>query len=143
MASSEFAYVTYIRTTPEKLWQALIEPELTRPYWAETWQECLWKQGAAWKIMIPGGQVVNSGEVLEIDPPHKLVLTWRKELDPEVRAEGYSRLTYQLEKQGDMVKLSVLHQIDRPDSKLIQGVSSGWPVILCSLKSLLETGQPL
>lgn len=143
MASSEFAYVTYIRTTPEKLWQALIEPEFTRQYWAQTWQESEWKKGAAWRIMLPDGRVANSGEILQIDPPRRLVLTWRKEIDPEMHAEGFSRLTYELEEQGDMVKLSVLHQIDRPDSKLIKAVSGGWPAILSSLKSLLETGEPL
>jgi uncharacterized protein YndB with AHSA1/START domain len=142
-AGSEFAYVTYIRTTPEKLWQALIEPELTRQYWAETWQESEWKKGATWQIMIPDGRVADSGEILEIDPPRKLVLSWRNEFRPALKAEGYSRLTYQLEQQGDMVKLTVLHQIDRPDSKLIQAVSGGWPVILASLKSLLETGESL
>ncbi len=143
MASSEFAYVTFIRTTPEKLWQALIEPEFTRQYWAQTWQESEWKKGAAWRIMLPDGRVANSGEILEIDPPRRLVLTWRKEIDPEMHAEGFSRLTYELEEQGDMVKLTVLHQMDRPDSKLIKAVSGGWPVILCSLKSLLETGESL
>ena len=59
MANSEFVYVTYIRTTPEKLWQALIEPEFTRQYWAETWQESEWKKGAAWRIMIPDGRVAE------------------------------------------------------------------------------------
>ena len=143
MAIREFVYVTYIRTTPEKLWQALIEPEFTRQYWAETWQESEWKQGAAWRIMIPDGRVGDSGEVLEIDPPRRLVLSWRNEFRPELRAEGFSRLTYELEQQGDMVKLSVLHQIDRPDSKMIKAVSGGWPVILASLKSLLETDESL
>ena len=123
--------MTYIRTTPEKLWQALIDPEFTRQYWAETWQESEWKHGAAWRIMLPDGRVANSGEILEIDPPRRLVLTWRKEFDPEMHAEGYSRLTYELEQQGDMVKLTVMHEIDRPDSKLIKAVSGGWPVILC------------
>jgi uncharacterized protein YndB with AHSA1/START domain len=125
------------------LWQALIEPEFTRQYWHETWQECEWKQGAAWKLMIPDGRVADSGEVLEIDPPRKLVLSWRKEFLPDWKAEGFSRLTYELQQQGDMVKLTVLHQIDRPDSKLIQALSGGWPAILASLKSLLETGEPL
>ena len=70
-------------------------------------------------------------------------LTWRKEFDPEMHAEGFSRLTYELEQQGDMVKLTVLHQINRPDSKLIKALAGGWPAILSSLKSLLETGESL
>jgi len=143
MASSRFVYVTYIRTTPEKLWRALIDPEFTRRYWCDTHQESDWKEGASWRIMIPDGRVADSGEVLEIEPPRKLVLSWRNEFRPEVRAEGYSRLTYELEAVGESVKLTVVHEMDRPDSKLIEGVSSGWPHILASLKSLLETGESL
>jgi uncharacterized protein YndB with AHSA1/START domain len=140
MADSRFVYVTYIRTTPEKLWRALIEPEFTRQFWAGTWQECAWKVGASWRLLIPDGRVADSGEVLEIDPPRRLVLSWRNEFKPEMRADGYSRMTYTLEPQGEVVKLTVLHEIDKPDSKLIQAVSNGWPHLLSSLKSLLETG---
>ena len=143
MANSRFVYVTYIRTTPEKLWQALVDPEFTRQYWCETWQECEWKAGASWRIMIPDGRVGDSGEVLEIDPPRRLVLSWRNEFKPELRAEGYSRLTYELDKQGESVKLTLIHEMEITDSKLIEAVSGGWPMILASLKSLLETGESL
>jgi len=143
MAKSQFIYVTYIRTTPEKLWRALIGPEFTRQYWAETWQDSDWKKGSTWRIMIPDGRVGDSGEVLEIEPPRKLVLSWRNDFVPEMKAEGYSRLTYELEVVGESVKLTLTHQIDRTDSKLIAAVSTGWPHILASLKSLLETGESL
>jgi uncharacterized protein YndB with AHSA1/START domain len=143
MPSSRFVYVTYIRTTPEKLWRALIEPEFTSRYWAETWQESEWKPGASWRLMIPDGRVGDSGEVLEIEPPRRLVLSWRNEFRPELRAEGYSRLTYEIEKQGESVKLTVIHEIEIPGSKFIEAVSGGWPMILASLKSLLETGESL
>jgi uncharacterized protein YndB with AHSA1/START domain len=143
MAESSFVYVTYIRTTPEKLWQALIDPDFTRRYWVETWQESEWKPGASWKMMLPDGRVGDSGEIIEIDPPRRLVLTWRNEFKPELRVEGDSRLTYELEQQGEVVKLTVLHEMDRPGSKLIGAVSTGWPHLLSSLKSLLETGEPL
>jgi uncharacterized protein YndB with AHSA1/START domain len=143
MADSRFIYVTYIRTTPEKLWQALTAPEFTRRYWCETWQDCDWKVGASWRNMIPDGRVADSGEVLEIEPPRRLVLLWRNEFMPEMRADGDSRLTYELEKVGDSVKLTVIHEIDKPGSKLIEATSQGWPAILSSLKSLLETGEPL
>ena len=142
-AKSSFVYVTYIRTTPEKLWRALTEPEFTRQYWCETTQECEWKPGASWRSMIPDGRVGDSGEVLEIEPHKRLVLSWRNEFVPEMRAEGYSRLTYLLEPQGDMVKLTLMHEIDVPKAKFIDAVSGGWPVILASLKSLLETGESL
>jgi uncharacterized protein YndB with AHSA1/START domain len=143
MASSRFVYVTYIRTTPEKLWQALLDPEFTRRYWVGTWQESDWKPGASWRIMIPDGRVADSGEVVEIEPGRRLVLSWRNEFKPELRTEGYSRLTYELEQQGESVKLTVIHEIDKPGSKLIEAVSGGWPHILASLKSLLETGESL
>jgi uncharacterized protein YndB with AHSA1/START domain len=139
----KFAYVIYIRTTPDKLWQALTEPEFTRQYWAGTWQESDWKVGATWRIVMPDGRIADTGEILEIEPPRRLVLTWRNEFRPELHAEGYSRLTYALEQQGDMVKLTVAHDIDKPGSKLIEAVSNGWPAILSSLKSMLETGESL
>jgi uncharacterized protein YndB with AHSA1/START domain len=142
----QFVYVIYIRTTAEKLWNALTDPEQTKKYWAGTWQESEWKQGTAWRIMIPDGRVADSGEVLEIEPHKRLVVTWRNEFRPELNAEGYSRLTYQLEQQGDMVKLSLTHEMLEPPagpSKFIAAVSSGWPAILSSLKSMLETGESL
>lgn len=143
MANSRFVYVTYIRTTLEKLWNALIDPAFTRQYWVETWQECEWRVGSTWRLMIPDGRVGDSGEVLEIEPNRRLVLKWRNEFKPEMREEGYSRMTYELEQQGDVVKLTVVHEMDRPESKLIDGVSQGWPHLLSSLKSLLETGESL
>jgi uncharacterized protein YndB with AHSA1/START domain len=143
MASSQFVYVTYIRTTAEKLWQALTDPEFTRQCWSDTTQECEWKPGAAWKLMIPDGRIADSGEVLEIEPGRKLVLSWRNEFKPELKAEGYSRMTYEIEKQVESVKLTIIHEIDKPDSKFIEAVSSGWPWIISSIKSLLETGKPL
>ncbi len=143
MSKSRFVYVTYIRTTPEKLWEALLDPEFTRQYWCETWQDCEWKVGASWRLMIPDGRVADAGEVLEIVPHKKLVMSWRNEFKPELRKEGHSRLTYELEQLGESVKLTVLHEIDKADSKLIEAVSNGWPGIISSLKSLLETGESL
>jgi uncharacterized protein YndB with AHSA1/START domain len=143
MAESRFVYVTYIRTTPEKLWQALLEPEFTRRWWCETWQDCDWKVGSSWKIMIPDGRIGDAGEVLEIDPPKRLVVSWRNEFIPDMKAEGFSRCTFELEPLGTSVKLTITHEIDKPQSKLIDGVSQGWPQLLASLKSMLETGEPL
>ena len=143
MAESKFVYVTYIRTTPEKLWDALIQPEFTRQYWCGCYAESGWKPGSPWKLMIPDGRVGDTGEVVEIDPPRKLVVSWRNEFQPQLREEGYSRASFLLEPIEGAVKLTVIHEIDRPASKLIDAVSNGWPSILASLKSLLETGEPL
>jgi uncharacterized protein YndB with AHSA1/START domain len=143
MAESKFVYVTFIRTTPEKLWRALMEPEFTRRYWHDTAQECDWKPGAVWRLLKPDGSVADSGEVVQIEPQKRLVLKWQNHMFPEMTAEGFSQLTYELEEKGDAVKLTVTHEMDKKDSKLINAVSGGWPHILSSLKSLLETGESL
>ena len=143
MNESRFIYVTYIRTTPEKLWQALTNSEFTRQYWMGVTQECDWQVGAAWKITLPDGRVADTGEILEIDPPKRLVIKWRNEFMPELKAEGYGQATYTLEPVGTSVKLTIEHEMPKPDSKLIKAVSGGWPAILASLKSLLETGKAL
>jgi uncharacterized protein YndB with AHSA1/START domain len=142
MTDDRFVYVTYIRATPEKVWEALISPEFTPLYWFGIVHDSDWRPGSAWKMIRPNGEVTESGEVLEVEKPKRLVLKWRNEFMPELRAEGYSRCTIEIEPAGEgAVKLSVLHEIDKPGSKLIGGVSAGWPRILSNLKSLLETGQ--
>jgi uncharacterized protein YndB with AHSA1/START domain len=93
--------------------------------------------------MIPDGRVADAGQILEVEPNKRLVLTWRNEFRPELREDGFSRLTYELEQQGDMVKLTLTYESETPGSKLIEAVSQGWPAILASLKSLLETGESL
>jgi uncharacterized protein YndB with AHSA1/START domain len=143
MADDRFIYVTYIRTTQEKLWTALREPEFTRQYFFGVTLESEWTPDSAWRMVGADGKVTDSGNVVEIDPPRRLVLSWRNEFRPELKAEGYSRATFDLETQGDMVKLTVVHEIGKQASKLIEAVGGGWPIILSSLKSLLETGKPL
>ena len=143
MEKSTFVYVTYIRTTPEKLWAKLTETEVRREFFWATTQHAEWKVGGAWNSTAPDGTLVDGGEVLEIDPPKRLVLKWRHEMQLEKKEEGYSRMTYELEQKDEMVKLTVLHEMDRGQSKFIQADSNGWPTILSSLKSLLETGTPM
>ena len=140
---SQFSYTTYIRTTPDMLWRALTEAEFTRQYWMGTWQDCQWKVGDSWKILFADGRVADCGKVLEVDSPRRLVLAWQNEFMPELKAEGFSRMSYDLEPMGDTVKLTVNHEMALPQSKFIKAVSNGWPIILSSLKSLLETGEAL
>jgi uncharacterized protein YndB with AHSA1/START domain len=143
MAKSKFVYVTYIRTTPKKLWQALITPKFQREFFFGTTQESEWKKGASWRMVKPDGGATDSGEVLEIVPQRRLVLKWRNEFIPAMRKEGYSRMTLEIEKQGASVKLTVVHEMNKPRSKFIDAVTDGWPPILSSLKSFLETGESL
>jgi uncharacterized protein YndB with AHSA1/START domain len=143
MTDSKFVYVTYIRTTPEKLWEALTKPEFTRAYWFGVTHDCAWEIGSPWRLIFSDGRVADTGEVVAIDRPRRLVLKWRNEFRPELKAEGYSRATLELEPMGDTVKLTVTHEMDREGSAFVDAVSDGWPSILASLKSLLETGKAL
>ena len=143
MARSQFVYVTYIRTTPKKLWQALTTPRFNRQFFYGTVQDSKWKKGDTWRLLKPDGGVCDSGKILEINPPRRLVLKWRNELMPGLRAEGYSRMTLEIEKHGTSVKLTILHEMNQAGSKFIESVAEGWPPILSSLKTLLETGKSL
>ena len=138
---SHFVYVTFIRTTPAKLWQALTDPQFIRQYWFNAIVECGWKKGSPWKMSRGDGSVTDTGEIVEIDPPRRLVIRWQNEWKPELKAEGPSRCTFELEPMDKSVKLTISHEIDRPESKLITAVSGGWPLVLSNLKSLLETGE--
>src|SRR5262245_5354924 len=92
-------------------------------------------------MLYPDGRVTDDGEIEDCDPPRRLVLKWRHQLRPELKAEGESRCTIELEPTGGAVKLTITHSMPRTGSKLIEAVSGGWPKILSNLKSLLETGE--
>ena len=140
---SAFLYVTYIRTTPEQLWAALTDPETIRKYWFEMTVECDWQTGAPWRLLFEDGRLADAGEVLEVDPPRRLVLRWRNEWKPELKAEGDGRCTFEIEPADGVVKLTVHHEMERADSGLIGAVSGGWPRILSNLKTLIETERLL
>ncbi|MBV8593725.1 MAG: SRPBCC family protein [Caulobacteraceae bacterium] len=140
-ARSSFVYVIFIRTTPEKLWTALTDPDFTRKYWFGMHQEAEWRAGSPWKLVFADGRVADAGQVLEADPPRRLVLRWRNEFRPELSEEGYSRCAIDLEPVDGTVRLTITHEIEREKSKVIEAVSGGWPRILSNLKSLLETGE--
>lgn len=141
-ANTRFVYVTFIRTTAEKLWEALTAPEFTRQYWFGIHMECDWQAGSPWKMVFPDGRVADTGEILEADRPRRLVIRWRNEFKPEFKAEGYSTCTMELTPLDGAVQLSITHVMPIADSKFINGgVSWGWPRILSNLKSLLETGD--
>ncbi|HEX9159335.1 MAG TPA: SRPBCC family protein [Rhizomicrobium sp.] len=141
MSELQFVYVTYIRATPEKIWEALTTPEFLRKYWFGVQQESDWKPGSSWTMRMPDIGITDSGEILEAEPPRKMVIKWRNEFMPELKAAGFSRCTYEIEAQGEVTKLTVLHESGA--QAFIDAVSKGWPMILSSLKSLLETGNAL
>lgn len=140
MARSTFVYVTYIRTTPEKLWSALTDVEFMKQYWFGMHCESQWTAGSSWKMVRADGSVCDAGEIIESEPPKRLVIRWQHQDNPELKAEGESRCTMELEPTGTAVKLTITHSIEREPSKLIGAVSGGWPMILSNLKSLMETG---
>jgi uncharacterized protein YndB with AHSA1/START domain len=140
-AGTRFVYVTFIRTTPGKLWTALTDADIAQQYWFNARPVTDWTPGSAWSLVFPDGRVADTGEVLEFEPEKRLVLKWRNEFRPELKAEGYGRCTMEIEALDGAVKLTITHEIDCPDSKLINAVSGGWPRILSNLKSLLETGE--
>lgn len=141
MAKSTFVYVTYIRTTPEKLWSALTGPEFQKQYWFGSHCESEWTPGSSWKLLYPDGRLADSGEIVEAKPPRRLVIRWRNEWNPELKAEGWSVCTMELEPTAGAVKLSITHSVEREGSKFIAAVSGGWPKVLSNLKSLLESGS--
>ncbi|HEU5297627.1 MAG TPA: SRPBCC family protein [Burkholderiaceae bacterium] len=140
MARSTFVYVTYIRTTPQKLWSALTDAEFMTQYWFGMHGESQWTTGSPWQLVSGDGQVFDSGEIVEAEPPRRLVIRWQNQHKPELKAEGASLCTFELEPVGGAVKLSITHTIEREPSQFIAAVSGGWPKVIANLKSLLETG---
>jgi uncharacterized protein YndB with AHSA1/START domain len=140
MAKSTFVYVTYIRTTQEKLWSALTDPEFMTQYWFGNHCESGWTAGSPWKMVTGDGTLLDAGEIVEAEPPRRMVIRWRHQHKPELHAEGDSICTMELEPSGGAVKLSITHTIEREPSKLISAVSGGWPKVVSNLKSLLESG---
>lgn len=141
-SDSRFVYVTYIQATPEKVWAALFDPEMTRRYWGVHRNVSDWKVGSDWKHVDADDEskVGIVGKVLEAEAPRRLVLTWAPPAAAGDPAKT-SRVTIEIEPQLGAVKLTVLHE--ELDDAMYKGVSAGWPAILSSLKTLLETGEAM
>lgn len=140
MPTSSFVYVTYVRTTPDAMWSALTDADRMKQYWFGMHCECPWTAGSSWKRFSGDGSLVDVGEIVSVDAPRRLIIRWRHEKRPELRAEGDSLCTMELEPCGTAVRLSVTHSIQREPSALIAAVSDGWPKVISNLKSWLETG---
>ncbi len=133
---------TYIRTTPEMLWRALTESEFTTRYYFASTIESTWEKGAPYRMHIDGMLAVD-GEVLEIDPPRRLVQSFRQHWDENLAGDRTSRVTWEIEQQGPMCLLTVVHDQWTSSEGMYEQAAGGWPLILSGLKTLLETGEPL
>ena len=142
MRKPEFVYVTYIETTPEKLWQALTNSEFSRRYWFGTEVKSDWKVGSPFALVM-NGATTDVGEILEADPPRRLSYSFRHVLNDDMRNERPTKVIFVIEPHGKFVKLTLTHEGFAEGSKLLDGISKGWPAILSSLKSLLESGNAL
>lgn len=142
--SASFIYVTYIRTTPEKVFEAITKPEIARRYWGHENVSQDWQPGSGWQhVRTDVTRTVDLvGEVISSDPPRQLVISWANESQKD-DPDQYSRVTFDIEEQDDMVRLTVTHDDLQPDSGMLNGISKGWPLVLSSMKSFLETGDGL
>jgi DNA-binding transcriptional ArsR family regulator/uncharacterized protein YndB with AHSA1/START domain len=154
MSNSTFVYTTYIRTTPEQLWKGLTDPAFTKRYWNTT-LDTDWNVGSPMVWDNQGVKIKDPEQVvLESDPYTRLSYTWHtftRELTDSLgfsaaehdtlTAEPRSKVTFEIEDQQPMVKLTVMHETAEPDSYVLTLVSGGWPQVLAALKTLLETGR--
>ncbi len=137
-------YTIYIASTPEKVWQALTSAELSGKYFSGNAVEVELKVGGAYVVRTPDGSVHINGEVIECDPPRKLTVTFNVNWPALIEKLGPTLVSYEVEPVGDVVKLTLLQSHDRPiDDDILSGGRQGWPAMLSSLKSLLETGEAL
>lgn len=150
MTKPEFVYVTYISTTPEKVWQALTDTDVARKYWVGSKGPAHvnvsdWRVGSKWEHQRAdesrAADVV--GKVVEIAPPNRLVLSWARPAEAD-DASKHSRVTFEIEPQaGGVVRLTVSHENLENDPKMLASISGGWPAVLSNLKTFLETGEAL
>ena len=143
MARPQFVYVTYIAASPKKLWNALIDPEMTTKYWQHV-NASDWKPGSHWEHRRGNkeGPLDMVGKVIESSPPRRLVLTWAFPAD-KAREKKHSRVTIEIEPFRKVSRLTVTHSDLEPDSEMLDGITEGWPKVLSSLKSLMEGDRPL
>jgi uncharacterized protein YndB with AHSA1/START domain len=143
MEMARFTYVMYVLTTPENIWNALIDPNMTEKYWKHV-NISDWQPGSRWEHRRAGKEevLVLVGKVIEFSPPRRLVLSWAYPID-EAREERQSRVAIEIEPIDKAVRLTVTHDQLDPDSKMLYDITEGWPKVISSLKTFIETGKPL
>ncbi|MBR1089588.1 SRPBCC family protein [Bradyrhizobium manausense] len=141
MSKPSYVYVTYIETSAEKLWHALTDGDFTERYWFGHRIASAWKPGSPYRFTnVSEGRCTVDGHVITADPPRRLSYSWLNH-KPEAAGEGTSRVTFDLEPHGKVVKLTVTHDELGEDGNTLRDISGGWPMVLSNLKSLLETGH--
>lgn len=150
MSKPSFVYVTYIRTTPEKLWAALTDPKTIGKFWFGMTVVCDFKGGSPWTLQFTDGRIADTGTIVEVEPPKRLVIGgWQNQFKPELKAAGATRCTFEIELAdyypdfgGQAVKLTITQEAETVQgAPMIEAVSGGWPKVIANLKSLLETGD--
>ena len=139
MKKPKLVYTLFIRSTSKKTWDAITKPEFTRQYWGELANVSDWKKGSKWEHVTKENEAWIVGKVVESAPPKRLVLTWA---DPDTHKDE-SRVSFEIEAVEDMVCLTVTHDHFKTGSKMAGKVAFGWPRVLSSLKTFLETGKGL
>jgi uncharacterized protein YndB with AHSA1/START domain len=141
--TTSFVYVTYIRATREKVFEAITRPDVARRYWGSE-NVSDWRPGSKWAhVRVNDERTIQVvGEVVEVSPPTRLVMTWASPSQASDPA-SYSRVTFETEEYEDMVRLTVTHDELEADSQMANSMKKGWPAVLSSLKSFLETGRGL
>ena len=138
----EKVFEIYIKTTPQRLWEAITDAEMRRRYWFGVDVVSDWTPGSHYKATHPQSPVaIHDGENLEVDPPRRLVQSFRALWSDDAKSEGTSRVTWEIEPVGDSCRLTVTHDRLRDGTK--EEIYGGWPQILSGLKTLLETGESL
>ena len=143
MTKPEHVYATYIKTTPERLWQALTDGTMTKKYYFAGTVTSDWKNGSAYRFIGPKGELQIEGKVVEANPPHKLVTTFNAVWDEDVKKDKASMVAFEIEPMGEVCKLTVSHTGFEGETATYHQVVGGWALIVASMKSLLETGEPL
>lgn len=138
---TSFVYVTYIRSTQEKVFEAITKPEIAKRYWGHE-NVSDWKPGSTWQHVKDNDErtVQVVGKVVEVSPPTRLVITWAGASQAE-NPDSYSRVVFDIAEYEDMIRLTVTHDELEADSGMAKGIQQGWPIVLSSLKSFLETGK--
>ncbi len=138
----KFVYVTYIASTPEQVWQALVDPDMTEKYWFGYRVAANGKVGDHMTAVSPAGKLAHRDPILESDPPRRLVYGW-KPLYEDMPDERPSRVTFELARFKSQTRLTVIHDEFDDGSKIFDMIGKGWPAVLSSMKSFLETGRGL